>query len=164
MSLDVGQLSRLGNLPLHWLYMCASVIEQGICGLGQGRLKEAKFGQFLRQILKFCGWLPALSGPSRIAWLLQICGHINSFAPAGKGKETWHSQPMVGKLKTAKGFCCHSYFSFSVGRKMLETLTEGKVKTYSTSKVEVWSVLPSKVNPCCQRPHPVPRNSAVMHR
>lgn len=56
---------------------------------------------------------------------------------------------MVGKLKTAKGFCCHSYFSFSVGRNMLETLIEGKVKTYSTSKVEVWSIPPSKVNPCC---------------
>lgn len=49
----MGQLSRLGDLLLHWLYMMppnpgpGSAIEQGICGLGQEMLKGEKFGQVI---------------------------------------------------------------------------------------------------------------------
>lgn len=107
----MGQLSRLGDLLVHWLSMVSanpgpgSAIEQGICGLGQGMCKGAKFRQVISEtdlevlslgssiqwtienhLIGANMWIPELPSESLRSFSLKIL--MNSFAPAEKGKET----------------------------------------------------------------------------
>lgn len=82
-----------------------SAIEQGICGLGQGMCKGAKFRQVISEtdlevlslgssiqwtienhLIGANMWIPELPSESPGSFSLKIL--MNSFAPAEKGKET----------------------------------------------------------------------------